>query len=290
MCSTATKDVRLPDPISELLRPERLTAVLDIGANPIDADPPYKRMLIAGLCTVTGFEPQTDALEKLQQRKGPNERYFPDAIGDGTEQTFHICHAPGMSSVFEPNPNRLALFNLFPKFGEVEKTLRVSTRKLDDIPDLGPVDYLKIDIQGGELAAIRNGTRALAGTVAIHTEVSFVPVYRGQPSFGELDVELRRQGFIPHTFGDLRLWPLAPTVINGDPRRAVRQVLEADMVYVRDFTEADSMSGEQWKQLALIAHHCYRSVDLAVRAITAASEIGACPPGAADQYMALALG
>jgi len=51
-----------------------------------------------------------------------------------------------------------------------------------------------------------------------------------------------------------------------------------------------SGSGEQWKQLALIAHHCYGSFDLAVRAITAASEIGACPVGAADRYMTLAIG
>ena len=78
--------------------------------------------------------------------------------------------------------------------------------------------------------------------------------------------------------------------LHGDPRRAVRQVLEADMVYVRDFTDPKSMTGEQWKQLALIAHHCYGSIDLAVRAITAASEIGACPASAVDQYMTLAIG
>ena len=280
----------MPDPISELLRPERLTAVLDIGANPIDGDPPYKRMLAAGLCTVTGFEPQTEALAELQRRKGPNERYFPDAIGDGTEQTFHVCHAPGMSSVLEPDTSRLALFNLFPTFGKVEKTLKLATRRLDEVAELGPVDFLKIDIQGAELTVIRHGRRALAEAVVIHTEVSFVPLYRGQPGFGELDVELRKLGFIPHSFAGLKLWPLAPTVINNDPRRAVRQVLEADMVYVRDFTDPGSMTGEQWKQLALIAHHCYGSVDLAYRAITAASEIGACPPDTADQYTARALG
>ena len=280
----------MPDPITELLRPERLTAVLDIGANPIDGEPPYKQMLAAGLCTVTGFEPQAEALAELHRRQGPNERYLPDAIGDGTEQTFHICHAPGMSSVLEPNADRLALFNLFPAFGNVEKTVRLATRKLDEIPDLGRIDFLKIDIQGAELTAIRHGKRVLADAVVIQTEVSFVPLYRGQPAFGELDLELRKLGFIPHCFAGLKLWPLAPTVINGDPRRAVRQLLEADMVYVRDFTDPKSMTGEQWKQLALIAHHCYGSFDLAVRAITAASEIGACPAGAVDRYMTLAIG
>ena len=32
--------------------------VVDIGANPIDGDPPYRLLLDAGLCRVTGFEPQ----------------------------------------------------------------------------------------------------------------------------------------------------------------------------------------------------------------------------------------
>jgi len=57
--------------LNQLLEPDRLTAVVDIGANPIDGDPPYHEMLRKGLCTVTGFEPQPDALASLLQRKGP---------------------------------------------------------------------------------------------------------------------------------------------------------------------------------------------------------------------------
>lgn len=40
--------------LSGLLRPSRMTEVVDIGANPIDGDPPYKSMLKEGLCRVTG--------------------------------------------------------------------------------------------------------------------------------------------------------------------------------------------------------------------------------------------
>jgi hypothetical protein len=50
------------DPLFKLLRPERLTAVVDIGANPIDGDPPYQSMLEKRLCRVVGFEPQSEAL------------------------------------------------------------------------------------------------------------------------------------------------------------------------------------------------------------------------------------
>jgi hypothetical protein len=33
--------------LQEILQPSHLTQVLDIGANPIDGDPPYKKMLEA---------------------------------------------------------------------------------------------------------------------------------------------------------------------------------------------------------------------------------------------------
>ena len=56
--------------LRDLVRCSRPTSVLDIGANPIDGDAPYKQMLDDGLCTVTGFEPQQRALAELNQRKG----------------------------------------------------------------------------------------------------------------------------------------------------------------------------------------------------------------------------
>ena len=57
--------------------------VVDIGANPIDSEPPYAGMLRAGLAEVVGFEPNPAALAVLESRKGPLERYFPHAVGDG---------------------------------------------------------------------------------------------------------------------------------------------------------------------------------------------------------------
>src|ERR1700760_1529136 len=105
------------DLLSEILKPSRPTSVVDIGANPIDGEPPYKAMLAAGLCEVTGFEPQPSALQRLEQAKGPRERYLPYALADGTERTLHVCALEGMTSLLVPNPDHLALFNLFPTWG-----------------------------------------------------------------------------------------------------------------------------------------------------------------------------
>jgi FkbM family methyltransferase len=271
--------------VLDLLRPQRLTAVVDIGANPIDGDPPYKDMLAAGLCAVTGFEPQADAMAELHRRKGPREHYLPYAIGDGRERTLHVCRERGMSSLLEPDRERLGLFNAFAGFGQVERTERIATRRLDDIKEIEAMDLLKIDIQGGEIDAFESGRRLLKSAVAVQTEVSFMPLYRDQPTFGAVDTWLRAIGFVPHCFTEMKLRPLAPMVLEGNPQQGVRQLLEADIVYVRDFTRVENMNAEQWKHLALIAHHCYDSIDLALRAIMAATRLGAARQDAPEQYM-----
>jgi FkbM family methyltransferase len=273
--------------LNTLLHPERLTEVVDIGANPIDGDPPYKPMLEAGLCRVTGFEPQEQALAELQRKKGPNERYLPYAVGDGGVHTLNICRASGMTSLFEPDPATLDLFQVLKPLGEVMRRVEVPTRKLNDISEIEHLDFLKIDIQGGELAVFKSGGGGkLAQTVVIQTEVSFMPLYKGQPTLGDIDVELRSQGFVPHCFAAIKKWPIAPCVINNNPRQALNQLLEADLVYVRDFSKPEGMSDEQLKHLALIAHHCYRSIDLALRCVMLLEQRGALATGAQKVYLA----
>lgn len=269
----------------DLLAPQRLTDVVDVGANPIDDPPPYTPMLTAGLCRVTGFEPQPEALLQLQKDKGPNERYLPYAVGDGDTHTLNVCRASGMTSLFEPDPDTLSLFEILEPLGEVVERVALPTHKLDDIPEIEHADFLKIDIQGGELAVFEGGRRKLADAVAIQTEVSFVTLYKDQPSLGDVDLELRRQGFIPHCFAAVKHWPIAPFVFDHEPRLALNQLLEADIVYVRDFARPDSLSDEQLKHLALIAHHCYGSFDLALRCVMLLEQRQALQPGTQQRYL-----
>jgi FkbM family methyltransferase len=271
----------------ELLLPQRLTEVVDVGANPIDGDPPYKSMLAAGLCRVLGFEPQEQALAELQMKKGPNERYLPYAVGDGQRHTLNICRAPGMTSLFEPDPAKLGLFNEMEGIGEVTGRVVVETHKLDDIVEIERLDFLKMDIQGGELAVFQSGTAKLSEAVAIQVEVSFITIYKNQPALGDIDLELRRQGFIPHCFAAVKRWPISPCIVNNNPRQALNQLLEADIVYVRDFSRPESMSDEQLKHLALVAHHCYSSVDLALRCVMLLERRNALTAGAQQRYLQL---
>jgi FkbM family methyltransferase len=255
------------DPLSALLSPQRLTAVVDIGANPIDGDPPYKSMLGRRLCTVTGFEPQAEALTTLNARKSDLETYLPYAVGDGRDGTLRVTHAPGMTSLFEPNPAVLNCFNGFPIWGTVVRQFPVSTRRLDDIAELVAFDMLKIDVQGSELSVFKGGRQRLSRAVAVQSEVSFIPLYKDQPVVGDIDLEMRALGFVPHHFAAINRRMILPAFDATRPFGGVNQVVEADIVYVRDFTKADSMDDEQLKQLALIALHCYGSYDLTIHCL-----------------------
>ncbi len=273
--------------LAQLLALHRLTQVLDIGASPIDGEPPYKGLLDAGLCHVTGFEPQPEQLAQLNRRKGPHETYWPHVVGDGAEHSLQVCRSVGFTSLLEPDPASLALFEYFQPLGQVLVRERVPTRRLDDIDEIELVDFLKIDIQGGELSVFQNGRHKLAQTVCIQTEVSFVPLYKNQPVWGEVDLELRAQGFMPHGFASIKRWPVAPAMVDGDPTKPLNQLLEADVVYVRDLRHLDRLSDEQLRHMALIAHVCYGSRDVSLRCLMVLQQRKVLAEDAVAQYLAL---
>jgi FkbM family methyltransferase len=271
--------------LQALLSPARLTDVIDVGAKlGEEGPPPYTPMLAAGLCRVTGFEPQKSALLALRAMKGPHERYLPYAVGDGETHTLNICRHPGMTSLFEPDPARLGLFVNLPLLGEVIERVPLQTRRLDDISEIQHLDFLKIDIQGGELAVFQGGKTKLAEAVAIQTEISFVTLYKNQPSLGDIDLELRSQGFLPHCVAEVNSRQIGP-FLNNSLIQASNQLLEADLVYVRDIAHAESMSDEQLKHLALIAHHCYGSFDLALHGVMLLEQRQALDAGAQQRYL-----
>ncbi|UTD30566.1 FkbM family methyltransferase [Bradyrhizobium sp. WD16] len=259
---TTTTDPRLID----LLAPERLTEVVDIGANPLDGDPPYKEMLRQRTCRLTGFDPHPVALERLNAAKSDLETYLPYAIGDGAEHRLRLCRGTGFASLLQPDPLALSHFPMFTELGQVLREEPIKTRRLDDVAEIGALDYLKIDIQGSELMVFQNGRSRLKAAVAVQTEVSFIPLYKDQPVFGDVDRELRGLGFVPHMFAAINKKMIAP-MVPPHPATALNQVVEADIVYVRDFMRPDAMSIEQLKHLALVAHGCYGSFDLAANCI-----------------------
>jgi FkbM family methyltransferase len=270
--------------ITELLSvQQRSISIADVGAALYGQKPVYQNLLDAAAARLYAFDAEPQHVVELRSRY-PNETIFQDAIADGADHTLYVCPA-GMTSLLEPDPDALGFFNMFSEWGKVEKTLAMRTRRLDDIAELPNIDFLKIDIQGGELMALQGARKKLAHCVAIQLEVSFMTLYKNQPAYGDLDLELRAQGFVPHCFAELKQWSIAPTIRNGDPRVPFRQLLEADLVYVRNLVKASELSSEQLRKLAAISHLCYVSPDLAARCIIELQNRNDVPAGTAAEYL-----
>jgi len=241
--------------------------VVDIGSNPIDGTPPYSVLLEAGAVRLIGFEPQREALAELNRIKGPHEVYYPYAVGDGAPATLYLCRASGMTSTLKPNFRLLNHFQGYPQWAEVMGTETIPTVRLDDLSKLGRIDWLKIDIQGGELRVFEHAERSLADTLVIQTEANFVPLYEDQPLFADIDSWMRRHGFMLHALLEQRVRLYAPLQIDNQIHQGLNQLTTADAVYVPDFERLPSLSADQLGKLAAILHAAYGSSDLAVRVL-----------------------
>jgi len=213
------------------------------------------------------------------------ETYLPYVIGDGSAGTLHVAIVPGMTSLLEPNPAVLKWFHGFAEWATVKEKLPVTTRRLDDLPEIAAIDMLKIDVQGAELSVFKGGRERLSRAVVVHTEVCFLSLYKGQPLFGEIDIELRGLGFIPHHIDHVNRRTILPVYDPSSPNSFLNQVIFADIVYVRDFTKAEAMDDEQLKHLAIIAYACYGSFDLAAHCLLRLAERKAVVPDAVQVLM-----
>ncbi len=273
--------------IEQLLSlPQDTIRLADIGAAFFGEPAPYSRLLETGLAQLFAFETDQRETDKLRQHLGARGTVIPCAVGGGFVHTLHVCPPEsGMSSLLEPDPDALNFFNLFPQFGKVESTIAVTTRRLDDIDELPPADFLKMDVQGSELMILANGRKKLADCVAVQTEISFITLYKDQPTFGDIDRELRSQGFIPHRFTEVKRWSIAPVVRGNEPRLPFNQLLEGDIVYVRDIIRPSTMSDHQLAKLAVIAQIVYNSPDLVGRCIIELQKRKACAPSLLERYL-----
>jgi len=116
-------------------------------------------------------------------------------VGAGGRAIFHVTQIDPASSLFKPNMDFLSQFVALPSMCETVSSYEVQTSRLDDVTEIGDCDFLKMDIQGGELDVLKGAPRLLENVIAIHCEVEFAPVYQDQPLFANADTFLRSIGF-----------------------------------------------------------------------------------------------
>jgi FkbM family methyltransferase len=255
--------------IGSILPPLPRLKIVDVGAMSIGENlEPYAALMKALPCDVVGFEPAAVECEKLNGAGHEGRSYLPYFIGDGATHTFYECNAPMNSSLFAPNTPLLGKFQNLENLMRVVNSYPVETRRLDDIPQTAGLDYLKLDVQGGEMLVLNGAGERLKDALVVHTEVIFVPMYKDQPLFADIDADLRSRGLLLHRMNHAGR-TFKPMVFKDDVNAMLSQWLWGDAVYVRDFMRFDRLEPMALLKLAAILHENYRSLDLAAMALEA---------------------
>lgn len=239
--------------------------VVDVGSNPHEnaGNPPvYGPLLRAGRCRVTGFEPGADAFAALEKNKGPHETYYPYAIGDGTTQNFYECALPVMSSLYEPDPNILKHFYGLDAAGKVVNVSRIDTKRLDAVDGIVAPDFLHMDVQGAEHQVLMGADKLLNDILVVQAETLFLPMYKNQPMFSEVEMLLRGRGFMLHRFNNPQIRTWRPACLNGNILTGWAQWFWCDSIFVRSVTTWDGMSADALLKMAAIMHDLYFAFDM----------------------------
>ncbi len=203
---------------------------------------------IAPAVNAFGFEPDVQECERLNRAAEAGGhpwrslRFVPIALAaEQSTRQLYIYRQRGCTSLFEADTDLAALYSRDDYF-QLDGTAEVATMPLDEAASRYKVTdaaFLKIDIQGAELEVFSSGRSLLAGPLlAIRTEVSFVPIYKGQPLFADIDSELRRYGFVPMHFPELHHWRRTtkikfPHLAEGPLPYSRGQMIHGDVLYFR---------------------------------------------------------
>jgi len=244
---------------------ENRIQIMDVGAAAINEIPIYQSLMNSGFGHLHAFEGDERQIEGIRGKYGENVTIHSKFLFDGTIRNFYQATAEsGMSSLLKPDPVALAFFNGFTSFGEIKSETQVKTVRLDDIEEFPNMDFIKLDIQGAELVTLKNAKNKLKNVLAVQLEVSWVPLYQDQPTFGEVDVWMRSQGFMPHCFLEIKKWSIYPTIFAGNFRVGGNQLLESDIIYIRNPLQLSNLTEERLIVYAWISHYLFKSTDLCI--------------------------
>ncbi|MDC0239181.1 FkbM family methyltransferase [Candidatus Thioglobus sp.] len=140
---------------------------------------------------------EPDPVEAKALKDQGHGRILPYALWNGeTTLTLNINNSPGTSSVFEANMPFLQQFDDSQRF-EVKDKITLKTKTIDNLAknnEIDLVDFVKIDVQGGELAILQGGEKFFKkNIVGLEAEVEFAPMYKDQPLFSDIDVFAREK-------------------------------------------------------------------------------------------------
>jgi FkbM family methyltransferase len=241
--------------LSELLDYSLSFTVLEIGARPVgDVEPFHALLDLFPASRMSALEIDPALCDELNRSAPRGQRYYSCALGRTEEaRTLYETVHPMCASLYEPDERYDRAYHDLDVM-RLKSTSEVRTTALDTfVRDnrIGPVDFIKMDIQGAELDVLQGGAATLHGVLAIVCEVEFVPVYKDQPLYGDIDAHLRRHGFMLHKFLSISGRVMKPLTL-GSSGRAPVQMMWADALFTRDLLDLSGLDGDALLKLAVL--------------------------------------
>jgi FkbM family methyltransferase len=196
---------------AELLQGSPVETIFDVGANVGDSVARY-RGLFPG-ATIHAFEPFPEVHRELSARfsKDPAIHAHRAAVTRAAgSATFHVNDVHVTNSLLPVNPAAAEWAGVADTARH--HTIEVETFTLDGFcgaRNITRIDLLKMDIQGGEAAALDGAARLLADRAVrlIYVEVLFAPLYEGQAYFCDISAILTKYGYRIFGLYDLKHGP-----------------------------------------------------------------------------------
>jgi FkbM family methyltransferase len=158
--------------------------VFDVGAHHGETYLAYRAVFPAA--KIYCFEPSPESCERVRTRAAgdPSAKTIQAAVADRTGVSeFHLNASDATHSLLPRNREGR---RYYPAWAAAKATIEVPTTTIDETiarEGIERLHILKLDIQGGELLALKGAARALGDTPVpvIYTETMFIPHYQGQP-------------------------------------------------------------------------------------------------------------
>jgi len=188
---------------SKILKNNALV-LIDIGAAG-EIQPRWRQ--ITPLLNYIGFEPDERSYKEIKDKETSCNTYkiYNSAVWsyDG-KLPINFCRKPMVSSYFKPNREFVDRYADSDRF-DILSSEEVNITRLDNF-DIEYADFMKLDIQGGELEALKGGEKLLSNCLGLEVEVEFLKMYESQPLFGDICKFLDAHGFEFIDFTSIDRW------------------------------------------------------------------------------------
>lgn len=219
----------LPGLLAKMLRHHRVDVLLDVGANIGQFAQAIREAGFRG--RLISFEPLQDAHAQLlsESRRDP-EWQVADRVAIGAQEgevEMNVAGNSFSSSVLTMLPDHVKAAPESASVGVERAPLAPLDIAARSYLQQGDVTFIKIDTQGYEDHVLEGATEILGRSAGLHVELSFVPLYEGQPLFHEMVERICDAGFC--------LWGIWSGIYDPETGR----MLQVDATFFRNPAAGD---------------------------------------------------